>query len=290
MPSLSGRICKSNGIVPPECKLIGGWARIYRKGWREPFPFELPIDEYIGKKKDGTINKFWNRMPATMIRKCTLVGGLREAFSSVFGKMYIREEMNFDVPDINIPDEVVRENTRERDVTPPKDKTTEKSPDDRSWKEDIRAKLQALKGKPMGGMQKVWEDVSKKIGTMDRETAKLRVHKLYVLQNVVPGPDTDAYIKAISAAATADEILRLSIDFANSGPGVVTAMEADEKISALTRKILKFAENKNQEEKEVIVTQVDKIGKGKDRGMVLTALGNYARQLGILGVEDEGIY
>jgi phage recombination protein Bet len=386
----SGEVSRSNGIVPPECKLIGGWGRVYRKGWKEPMEIEVNLDELIGRKKGGEVNSTWAKMPKIMIRKCAVVAVLREAFSEAFGQMYIQEEMNVDVPDINIPDEVVRENTSERDVTPPKDlsglnkdekeqiyfagkvaqnakakpkgdpqipgkykwikpgvmvdyckfigrpptefsvevasdpsradsgewvvflhgvsgyvlcdavskakpkkdqaQPAEKSPDDRSWEANITAKLEELKGKPMGGMQKVWEDVLKKIGTMDRETAKLRVRKLYVLQDVVPGPDTDVYIKAISAAADADEILRLSIDFLNSGPGVATAMEADEKISALTKKILKFSETKNKGEKETIITQVDEIGKGENRKTVLTSLGKYARQLGAVGGEDGEIY
>jgi phage recombination protein Bet len=277
-----GKMGRSMGIVPPGCDLTGGWGRVYRKGWKKPLEIEVNLDELIGKKANGELNKIWAKMPSIMIRKCLVVAVLREAFSGAFGQMYIQEEMNVDVPDINIPDKVVNENTSGRNVTPPKDKASEKSPEDRSWEEHIRAKLGELKGKPMGGMQKVWEDVSEKIGTMDRETAKLRVHKLYVLQDVVPGPDTDAYIKAISAAVNIEE-LSAAIKKYKEGP-------LDEKIFALTKKILEFVETKDPQDKEAIIVQIDKIGKGKNKEMVLSSLEKYARQIGAMGVEDEGIY
>ena len=52
-----------------------------------------PIDEYVGKKKDGTVNAQWSGKPATMIRKVAVAQCLREAFTSEFQGMYVPEEM-----------------------------------------------------------------------------------------------------------------------------------------------------------------------------------------------------
>lgn len=69
-------------------KLVGGWAEIYRKDWQHPVEISVSLQEYEGKKKDGTTTRQWSRMPATMIRKVALVQALREAFPEWFQGMY----------------------------------------------------------------------------------------------------------------------------------------------------------------------------------------------------------
>ena len=66
--------------------LIGGWAKVYRKG-RKPFYTEVPIQEYSTGKSN------WTRMPSTMICKVAEVHALRSAFPSDFSGMYVAEEM-----------------------------------------------------------------------------------------------------------------------------------------------------------------------------------------------------
>ena len=75
-------------------KLIGGWARVYRKDRKHPSYDEVPLEEYIGRKKDGTPTKAWASMPGTMIRKVAKVHALREAFPECFGGMYDASEMD----------------------------------------------------------------------------------------------------------------------------------------------------------------------------------------------------
>jgi len=81
-------------------ELVGGWCEVYRKD-REPERVEVSLNEYIGRKKDGTVNSQWSGKPATMIRKVAVAQCLREAFSTEFQGLYIPEEMNADEPNGN---------------------------------------------------------------------------------------------------------------------------------------------------------------------------------------------
>ena len=86
-------IVQRNGaFYLPDETVVGGWAKVYRKGWDYPVNISVRLDEYIGRKKDGTPNKSWRERPATMIRKVALVQALREAFPDMFAGMYIEEE------------------------------------------------------------------------------------------------------------------------------------------------------------------------------------------------------
>lgn len=76
----------------PEEQIVGGWATIYIDG-KEPEYNTVSFDEYVGRKKDGTLNSQWASRPATMIRKVAVVQALREAFPNEFGAMYSPEEM-----------------------------------------------------------------------------------------------------------------------------------------------------------------------------------------------------
>lgn len=77
--------------IPATETLVGGWCEVYRKD-REPERVEVSLDEYVGRKKDGTINSQWSGKPATMIRKVAVAQCLREAFTTEFQGMYLGEE------------------------------------------------------------------------------------------------------------------------------------------------------------------------------------------------------
>lgn len=76
-------------------EIVGGYAEVWRKDREHSFLVEVSFDEYVGRKKDGTINSQWAKKPATMIRKVALVQALREAFPATFGGMYSAEEAGF---------------------------------------------------------------------------------------------------------------------------------------------------------------------------------------------------
>ena len=74
-------------------RLVGGWAKVYIKGYVNPFYASVPIDEYIGKKKNGEVNGQWTGKPATMIRKVALAQALKEAFPEENSGMNVQEEV-----------------------------------------------------------------------------------------------------------------------------------------------------------------------------------------------------
>lgn len=71
-------------------RLIGGWAKVYVKGYDVPIYAAVSMDEYAQN------NKQWRSKPATMIRKVALVQALREAFPVDLGGMYTSDEMGTD--------------------------------------------------------------------------------------------------------------------------------------------------------------------------------------------------
>ena len=72
----------------PQDSLLGGWAKIYRKGIKEPNITRVSMTEYSQGQST------WAKMPATMIRKVAIVQAIRETYPEQFGGMYIEEEMN----------------------------------------------------------------------------------------------------------------------------------------------------------------------------------------------------
>jgi phage recombination protein Bet len=86
--------------------LVGGWADVYVEGFEKPVTSVVSLDEYIGRKGDGSINAQWRSKPATMIRKVAKVQALREAFPEDFCGMYIAEEKGVDEPIFEMPVDV----------------------------------------------------------------------------------------------------------------------------------------------------------------------------------------
>ena len=79
--------------------IVGGWAKVYIKGYEVPTEITVSFDEYVGTKGNGEINSQWAKKPATMIRKVALVQALREAFPEDFQGLYSAEEMDVDEPE-----------------------------------------------------------------------------------------------------------------------------------------------------------------------------------------------
>lgn len=91
-------------------KLVGGWCEVYRDNTDVPERIEVSLDEYIGKKKDGSINSQWTIRPATMIRKVAVTHALREAFTEDYQGLYIPEEMGESSEDMPTKEILVEEN------------------------------------------------------------------------------------------------------------------------------------------------------------------------------------
>ncbi len=82
----------------PGDNIIGGYAEVWRKDRDYSTRIEVSFDEYVGRKKDGSINSQWSKRPATMIRKVALVQALREAFPGELGGIYTAEEQGITEP------------------------------------------------------------------------------------------------------------------------------------------------------------------------------------------------
>lgn len=92
-----GRIEERTGtFYLPEETLVGGWAKVYVDGFDKPVEAAVSMQEYIGRKKDGSINSQWAAKPATMIRKVAKAQALREAFPEDMAGMYVAEEVGID--------------------------------------------------------------------------------------------------------------------------------------------------------------------------------------------------
>ncbi|MFV8821819.1 phage recombination protein Bet [Faecalibacterium sp. 9] len=87
VPEVGELIHREGSIVYEDEKLVGGWAKAYRKDRSRPFYEEVKLSEYDTKKS------LWVTKPATMIRKVALVHALRESFPATFGSLYDESEV-----------------------------------------------------------------------------------------------------------------------------------------------------------------------------------------------------
>lgn len=84
----SGEIVENEGCFVADGEvLVGGWAKVYRKGLRFPVVARVNLREYDSGKS------LWKAKPSTMIAKVAKVQALREAFPSQLGAMYTEDEV-----------------------------------------------------------------------------------------------------------------------------------------------------------------------------------------------------
>ena len=94
---------RAGSLLMPGERLVGGWAKVYVKGYQVPIEAIVSYNEYVGLTKDGEVNAQWSKKPATMIRKVALVQALREAFPEDLGGMYDVAEMGVDFDETAAP-------------------------------------------------------------------------------------------------------------------------------------------------------------------------------------------
>ena len=87
---------REGSLKVPGDELIGGWCEVYLKNREYPTKCLVSLDEYIQKKKDGTVNSMWSSKPCTMIRKVAQSQALREAFPNELRGLYEKEERGID--------------------------------------------------------------------------------------------------------------------------------------------------------------------------------------------------
>lgn len=99
----------------PSETLVGGWAEVFRKDWEHSIYCSVTLDECVQKKYDGTPNTNWTKQPSTMIEKVAKVRALREAFVEDLAGMYEAEEMNTDLPPVEV--EEIKEESIDAEYT-----------------------------------------------------------------------------------------------------------------------------------------------------------------------------
>lgn len=67
-------------------KVIGGYAKVFRDGMKQPFTAEVSMDEYAGDKD------LWVSHSRTMIRKTAITHAMREAYPQRFAGVYEQAE------------------------------------------------------------------------------------------------------------------------------------------------------------------------------------------------------
>jgi len=80
--------------VPGEEQLLGGWSKIWRKGWKEPVEHSVSLHEYIKLHANNQPKAAWKKA-ATQIRKVALVQNAREVVPDL-RQLYVPEEMQVD--------------------------------------------------------------------------------------------------------------------------------------------------------------------------------------------------
>lgn len=102
-----GEITERNGcFVAPGEKLVGGWAKVYRKDRSHAEYMSVSLEEVQQRKKDGSVNGNWAKKAATMVEKVAKVRALREAFVDDLSGMYEAEEMGETLPDNPVTEDV----------------------------------------------------------------------------------------------------------------------------------------------------------------------------------------
>lgn len=91
-------VCLEGSLVPPKYVLCGGWCQVTGippggDAVEVLATSVVDVEEYIGRKQDGTPNKMWSQKQATMIRKVPVGQAHRDAFPDELQGMYLEEEM-----------------------------------------------------------------------------------------------------------------------------------------------------------------------------------------------------
>lgn len=113
----TGNISERRGtfFIRAEEKLVGGWAKVYRKNWTHATYCSVSFDEVAQHKSNGELNQNWAYKGATMVEKVAKVRALRETFVEQLGGMYEAEEMGVDLNNqtLSEPDIIKQEDPTE---------------------------------------------------------------------------------------------------------------------------------------------------------------------------------
>ena len=87
-------IYREGSLVLDDEELVGGWCKVWRKDWTQPYTATVTLKEYMRYGKDGKPQRIWKK-PATMIAKVAEARALGTVIPGLQG-LYGAEEMNID--------------------------------------------------------------------------------------------------------------------------------------------------------------------------------------------------
>lgn len=138
---------------------------VRRKDWEKPLYHEVEYSEYVQRKRDGSLTRFWKEKPKTMLKKVVISQAFRFAFpDELAGMPYTSEEMpteetekikeTLQPPKAKEPEESIAPETTvapeepEKPVEVPEEPQTipEPPPKETTELSQINAKLRKLKG------------------------------------------------------------------------------------------------------------------------------------------------
>lgn len=173
-------------------ELVGGWARVSFKNDKEDVYNTVSLDEYMGRKKDGSATSMWATKPATMIRKVALVQALRDAFPNALGQMYVAEEMNIQE---ELPDNVVNleEEQRKNEYVPVPPKLADKLTKQQVMQLAAEKGLMIGQGKEadISGLQELANKNGMNLKTLTQEQATHLIEILRAYQVIQEVPEED---------------------------------------------------------------------------------------------------
>ena len=87
-------IRKEGAFLAGKEKLLGGWFKARPKGWNVDRTWEVQLEKYIRRKRDGNLTRFWQAVnQPEMIAKVAESQGLRRVWPDPQGTLYVREEI-----------------------------------------------------------------------------------------------------------------------------------------------------------------------------------------------------
>jgi len=102
-------------LVEEADKLVGGWARVYRKDREKAFYMSVNKAECVKYTRDGNLTRFWTKdKQPMMLRKTALKRALVEAFPSLFSGTISNVDADYEV----LPEEVKEVVPKPRGETP----------------------------------------------------------------------------------------------------------------------------------------------------------------------------
>lgn len=158
---------RTGSMKLPGETIVGGWAKVHRKDWEIPVEVSVSLEEYVGRKKNGEVNRQWASKPGTMIVKVAETQALRKAFPDDFEGLYDAAEFGHDH---DLPSEPVQpRDVTEEDEEPEEDrfearkselvkKLNDYEKDEKITMEQLRVGADYIKAAPnLDALEKAWK-------------------------------------------------------------------------------------------------------------------------------------